>query len=327
MSAHPLVVVDGISRYFGDLCAIDNLSIEVQRGEIIGFLGPNGAGKSTTMQIICGALAPSSGAVNIGGFDLFTEPRAAKNLIGYLPETPPLYPELTVDEYLDFTALLHGVAKAAMRDARERVKQRCAIAGSGKRLIRNLSKGYRQRVGIAQAIIHNPQVVVLDEPTEGLDPNQMREIRALIQELGREHSVILSTHLLPEVQAVCHRVLIVNEGRLVFDQSLSNIDAITEGQQQNGVAEPSNKSLRVRLSRPPPLKEWQNITGVTGASLDSDQQILVEYLAEQTTIEQLSAKIVSSGWGLTELSPNRQTLEEIFVRLTCGETVEQNSPD
>ncbi len=320
MSAQSLVVVDGVSRYFGALCAIDNLNLQVARGEIVGFLGPNGAGKSTAMQVICGALAPSSGTVSIGGHDLFNDARAAKTQIGYLPETPPLYQDLTVDEYLDFCACLHGIDRRRQHDARHRVKKRCGVADSGARLIRNLSKGYRQRVGIAQAIIHSPPIIVLDEPTEGLDPNQMREIRSLIGELGREHSVILCTHLLPEVQSVCQRVLILHEGQLVFDQALATLDSAVDGVNGTGV-----QSLRVTVKHPPALDQWRKLTGVVAATTEPNQRVRVEYQANVASIEDIATQIVAAGWGLAELTPRRQTLEEVFVRLTCGQGVAEKT--
>ena len=196
------------------------INLELRRGEVLGFLGPNGAGKTTTMRMLTGNLAPSAGSVEICGIDLLDRPRDAKARIGYLPETPPLYRELTVDEYLRLAARLHRVSNADLRTALAVAKQRCGLNDVGRQLIGSLSKGYQQRVGIAQAIIHNPDVVILDEPTVGLDPNQMREIRTLIRELGAERSVILSTHILSEVESVCDRVQIMHQGRMVFNDSV-----------------------------------------------------------------------------------------------------------
>ncbi len=205
-----------LSRNFGLRTAVRDVGFELRQGEVLGLLGPNGAGKTTTLQMLAGCLAPTAGTIEICGIDLLEQPRQAKALLGYLPETPPLYRELTVDEYLRLAARLRRVAKPAVAEAVESAKRRCGLAEVGKRLIGNLSKGFQQRVGIAQAIVHNPRVVILDEPTVGLDPIQIREIRSLVRELGREHSVILSTHILPEVESVCDRIQIMHLGQLVF---------------------------------------------------------------------------------------------------------------
>lgn len=212
MNTETLISVEGLSRYYDDYCAVHEISFDVSRGEVLGFLGPNGAGKSSTMKMICGVLAISDGAVTIAGNDVTNNPGEAKQHIGFLPETPPLYHDLSVDEYLLYCARLRRVANSENRNALDNCKERCGLRNSGKRLIGNLSKGYQQRVGIAQAIIHSPAVVILDEPTSGLDPNQIIEIRQLINELGHDHSVLLSTHILSEVQSTCNRVLIINKG-------------------------------------------------------------------------------------------------------------------
>ncbi|MDN5751682.1 MAG: ATP-binding cassette domain-containing protein [Nitrosospira sp.] len=217
------VSVRGLCRNFGTRMAVREIDLELKRGEVLGFLGPNGAGKTTIMRMLTGNLGPSAGSIEICGVDLLDKPRDAKARIGYLPEIPPLYRELTVNEYLQLSARLHRVSNAKVRFARDKVIQRCGLNGTGKRLIGSLSKGYQQRVGIAQAIIHDPDVIILDEPTVGLDPNQMREIRALIRELGAERSVILSTHILPEVESVCDRVQIIHEGRTVFCGSIGEL--------------------------------------------------------------------------------------------------------
>ena len=210
----------GLYRCFGARIAVHDVNLELKQGEVLGFLGPNGAGKTTVMRLLTGNLAPSAGRVEICGIDLLENPREAKARIGYLPEVPPLYRELTVNEYLRLAARLHLVEDGKIDSALEKTAQRCGLSNMGKRLIGSLSKGYQQRVGIAQAIIHDPEVVIFDEPTAGLDPNQMRDIRTLIGELGAERSVILSTHILPEVESLCDRVQIINEGRLVFGGSM-----------------------------------------------------------------------------------------------------------
>lgn len=217
------VSVQDLCRDFGDYTAVRDVNLELKRGEVLGLLGPNGAGKTSTLRMLTGNLAPSGGSMRICGVDLLDQPRDAKAFIGYLPETPPLYQEMTVDEYLRFAAKLHRLRRDEIQVALDRAKQRCGLSDMSKRLINNLSKGYQQRVGIAQAIIHSPEVIILDEPTVGLDPNQMREIRELIRELGAQHSVILSTHILPEVEAVCDLVKIMHQGRIVFSETRAGL--------------------------------------------------------------------------------------------------------
>lgn len=213
--------VRGLCRYFGSRAVVRDINLELRRGEVLGLLGPNGAGKTTIMRMLTGNLAPTAGRIEICGIDLIDKPRDAKARLGYLPETPPLYRELTVTEYLRFAATLHRVRKAKIDAALNKVLEQCELGNAARRLIGSLSKGYQQRIGIAQAIIHEPEVIILDEPTAGLDPNHMREIRTLIRQLGAERSVIISTHILPEVESMCNRVQIVNEGRTVFEDATS----------------------------------------------------------------------------------------------------------
>ena len=233
----------GLSRSYGSRIAVRDISFELRQGEVLGLLGPNGAGKTTTLQMLAGCLAPSTGAIEICGLDLLERPREAKALLGYLPETPPLYRELTVDEYLRFAARLRRVAGTAIPAAVERAKQRCGLSDTGKRLIGSLSKGFQQRAGIAQAIVHNPRVVILDEPTVGLDPIQIREIRSLIRELGDEHSVILSTHILPEIESICDRLQIMRQGELVFSGDLAQL-------KQDHPEQANLEEVFIRLTRP-----------------------------------------------------------------------------
>lgn len=228
MESSILLAAEGLSRYYSDHCAVENLNLELKKGEVLGLLGPNGAGKSTTMQMLTGNLAPTTGSIQINGIDLLEEPRQAKRHLGYLPEQPPVYRDLTVSEYLEYCAKLHGLGGVARTQAISLARERCSLNEVQDRLIANLSKGYKQRVGIAQAILHSPAVIILDEPTVGLDPLQIREIRKLIRELGQEHSVILSTHILPEVQAVCDRVQILNRGRTVFNDSLQGVASLEQ---------------------------------------------------------------------------------------------------
>ena len=300
----PLIRIRGLYRYYGDFCAVDNLDLDLHAGEVLGFLGPNGAGKSTTMRIISGSLAPSRGEILLNGMDLLKAPMAAKRSLGYLPETPPLHRELTVDEYLGYAGRLRGISKKALPGALGRVKQRCGLEASGRRLIGNLSKGFQQRVGIAQALIHEPRVVVLDEPTSGLDPNQIQEIRELIRTLGIESGVILSTHILPEVQAVCDRVLILHQGRVAYEQPLAHND------EQN--------RLIIELANPPGLKALQSLLGVEEADSVGDGRFRL-LLAEGSDSAAIAERAVCNGWQLRELTRAADDLEQTFVRITSKE--------
>ena len=285
------------------------VSFQVERGEVLGLLGPNGAGKTTTMQLLAGALIPTAGNVRIGGKSMLDDPRACKAQLGYLPETPPLYPELTVDEYLRYCARLRRVAPDATSDAVEIAKSRCGLTTSGKKLIAFLSKGYKQRVGIAQAIIHSPALVILDEPTVGLDPNQIREIRALIAELRGTHSIILSTHILPEAQAVCDRVQIINGGRLVLNRSLQAIQG-----------EPH---LRVGFLRPPSGSRLAALASVEDVKSIKPGYFRLRYQSREELTHSLVIESVQANWGLIELTPEHDTLEELFARLTGEQLLEQ----
>lgn len=302
------VEANALTRLYGGREAVSDVSFTLNKGEVLGFLGPNGAGKSTTMKMLTGNLAPSSGSVRICGIDIIENPKEAKALIGYLPEQPPLYRELTVDEYLAVAARLHRVSGSHIKKAVQVAKERCGLAEMGKRLIENLSKGYQQRVGIAQAIIHNPMVVILDEPTVGLDPIQIRDIRALIKELGGEHSVILSTHILPEVEMVCDHVQIIHKGKLVFNGS---IDVLR--QQRHG------NRLVLGLKHPPAHDELLKIPGVISADALSSGLLRVQYEEGQAPEEAIVQAAVSNNWGLYQISPDQTTLEEVFVQLTFQE--------
>lgn len=306
-----LIQVDQVSRYYGHLCAVDNISFEVRRGEVLGFLGPNGAGKSTTMQMLSGNLAPSAGRILINGVDLLDNPKEAKAQLGYLPDQPPLYRELTVDEYLLYCARLNRIAKVRCREAVNSAKERCGLTEVGKRLINNLSKGYRQRIGIAQAIIHSPAVVILDEPTVGLDPIQIREIRELIRELRSEHSVILSTHILPEVQAVCDQVQIINKGKLVLNDTIAGLQQRMQG-----------SSLLVALRRPPVLNQLQQLEGAAEVTALADGRFRIATMHGSDLGERLVQQSVQHDWGLYELAPERITLEQVFVDITTEESTD-----
>jgi ABC-2 type transport system ATP-binding protein len=314
MEHDSLIRVEHLSRRYGDNLAVNDVSFEVQRGEVLGFLGPNGAGKSTTMQMLTGNLAPSAGRITINGIDMLERPKEAKLALGFLPEQPPLYRELSVDEYLTFCARLNRIAKGQVARAVAQAKERCGLTEVGRRLINNLSKGYQQRVGIAQAIIHSPDVVILDEPTVGLDPIQIREIRKLIRELGGEHSVILSTHILPEVQATCDRVQIINKGQLVLSDT---IEGLTRRMQTS--------SLVVALRRPPAPEQLQAIPGVQAVERLEEGRLRLSHAPEQSPAEALVEQAVAQNWGLYELVPEHLSLEDVFVNITTTEQKEETA--
>lgn len=305
----PLIQVDALSRHYGTTVAVDQLTFEVARGEVVGFLGPNGAGKSTTMQMLTGNLAPTAGAIQIHGIDLLQHPVEAKAGLGYLPERPPLYGDMTVDEFLLFVARLHLIPKQRQQQAVALSKERCGLGEVGGRLINHLSKGFQQRVGIAQAIIHNPACVILDEPTVGLDPLQIRSIRTLIRELAADHSVILSTHILPEVQATCDRVQIIHRGVLIASDTIAALTARVEGE-----------TLLVRLDNPPPLPQLQQQlpTALLAEEL-APGRFRIHYPSGHNPAQWLVERSVAEGWRLQELTPERRSLEEFFVDITCDE--------
>ena len=298
----------GLTRTFGSHIAVNGIDLELKRGEVLGFLGPNGAGKTTTMHMLTGNLAPSRGEISICGIDLLDEPAAAKARIGYLPEVPPLYRELTVDEYLELAAKLHRVPRARRRDAVATAKQRCGLAEVGSKLIGTLSKGYQQRVGIAQAIVHGPDVVVLDEPTIGLDPNQIRDIRALIRELGGAHSVILSTHILPEVETVCDRVQIMHHGELVYGDTIAALKQFERG-----------ATVLVGLRRAPPRAELAALPGVAAVDTVDATSYRIQFAAGADPTDALVNAAAARNWGLYQLTPAQASLEDVFVHLTRSE--------
>ncbi len=300
-----LIEARQLSRRYGPTVAVAGLNLILRKGEILGLLGPNGAGKSTTLKMLAGCLAPSSGEVRIKSESLRENPKAAKKHLGYLPEQPPLYPELTVDEYLNFCAGLHGIAREARPAAVAQSRNACGLNEVAGRLIANLSKGFQQRVGIAQAIIHRPPVVILDEPTIGLDPIQIREIRTLITELGKLHSVILSSHILPEIQAVCGRVMIIHRGRMVYNEPVAHD------------ARASNVVLQLR--RPPALTALQKIPGLSRVDDLGDGRYRLHCAETADPREAIAEAAAKNNWGLIELRGVQKTLEEIFVELTAGD--------
>jgi ABC-2 type transport system ATP-binding protein len=301
-----LIQVTNLSRFYQNHRAVKQLSFTLNAGEVLGFLGPNGAGKSTTMQVISGNLAPSEGEISIAGHDIIESPRAAKSQLGYLPEHPPLYRDASVDEFLRYCAALHRIPRRGIQAALTKVKAQCGLEATGNRLIGNLSKGYQQRVGIAQAIIHDPPVVILDEPTVGLDPIQIREIRDLIRSLGSERSVILSTHILSEVQATCDRVQIIRDGELIYNASTA---ALNEGH---------DISYRVALRSAPEIRELSTLTGVDHVERLEDGRFHVVFDADANPDALVSAA-AEKHWGLYELVPQQQSLEDLFIELTGSE--------
>ena len=300
-----LIEARQLSRHYGPTVAVTGLNLTLRKGEILGLLGPNGAGKSTTLKMLAGCLAPSSGEVRINGISLRENPAEAKKHLGYLPEQPPLYPELTVNEYLNFCAGLHGIAREARAAAVAQAKNACALNEVADRLIANLSKGFQQRVGIAQAIIHRPPVVILDEPTIGLDPIQIREIRSLITELGKLHSVILSSHILPEIQAVCGRVMIIHRGRMVYNEPVE--------------PESSFRAVTAQFKRAPDAAALGRVAGVTGVRDLGAGRFRLQCAEGADPREALADTAAKNNWGLIELRAEQKTLEEIFVELTASD--------
>jgi len=294
-----------LTRLYGGRAAVSDVSFNLAKGQVLGFLGPNGAGKSTTMKMLTGNLAPSLGSVKICGIDMIENPKEAKKLIGYLPEMRPLYKEFTVDEYLTIAARLHNVAGRDIKKAVEVAKERCGLGHMSKRLIENLSNGYQQRVGIAQAIIHNPTVVILDEPTVGLDPIQIRDIRALIKEIGQEHSVIVSTHILPEVEMVCDHVQIIDQGQLVFN---GDIEVLKRQRMGN--------KLLVGFNNMPELEAITKVKGVAEAELTENNMVRIAVEEGGTPHEAIVKAAVRNGWGLYQIAPDQTSLEDVFVQLT-----------
>ena len=308
MNEEILIKVEDVSRRFGERQAVDDISFTVRRGEVLGFLGPNGAGKTTTMQMICGILASSSGNISIAGHDIVNDAQQAKTHIGFLPETPPLYLDLTVEEYLYYCAQLRKIDKTNIELAIANAMARCGLDEVSQRLIKNLSKGYQQRVGIAQAIVHSPAVVILDEPTSGLDPNQIVEIRQLISELGDDHSVILSTHILSEVQGSCDRVLIINKGKLVMDKPIEEIQVDND-----------QKQLSIGLKQTPALEELEKVAGISHITQLNKHRFRISYDAKLDTPLLLSELAAQNAWGLYELIPEADNLENTFTQLTRDE--------
>ncbi len=313
-----MIKVEGLTKRYARHVAVDNISFEVAKGQIVGFLGPNGAGKTTTMRVLTCFLPPTSGKASIAGFDVLENPMDVKKRIGYLPETPPLYPEMEVSEYLTFVARLKGIPSADVPKRVREAADRCALGDVRNKLISKLSKGYRQRVGLAQAILHNPDVLILDEPTSGLDPKQIIETRELIASLSGDHTIILSTHILSEVEHSCQKVLIINRGRIVASESVSDLTS----KMRSGT---DTVSLEVQYDRLNPADVRQRFEQVPGVSRveikdtkDSKVFVDVESLAGQSVRPELARAVVQSGWNLLEMRGINMSLEDIFLQLTGG---------
>jgi ABC-2 type transport system ATP-binding protein len=318
-----MIEVDHLTKRYGPFTAVDDVSFRVEKGEILGFLGPNGAGKTTTMRVLTGYMPPTDGRAVVAGYDVFTNPIEAKRRIGYLPETPPLYPEMTVREYLTFVARIK-LGKTSKSDRAMRVDhamKKAHVDDMAGRHCGKLSKGYRQRVGLAQALIHDPEVLILDEPTAGLDPKQIIETRDLIRSLAGNHTIVLSTHILPEVAHTCQRVIIINKGRVVAVDSPENLTHQLKGSATLYVQVEANGEAVDALG---------TIPGVTKVSVADRHERFVGYEIEsepnRDVRRDVARTVVSNGWGLLELRPTRMSLEEIFLQLTTEEVPQDEAP-
>lgn len=310
-----MIQAEHLTKRFGLATAIEDVTFEVKKGEILGFLGPNGAGKTTTMRILAGYFPATEGKVVVAGFDVFEQPMEAKRRIGYLPEHPPLYTEMTVDRFLYFVASINGVAKRKIEEQRERVKLRCGLAEQGGRLIKHLSKGYRQRVGLAQALIHDPEVLILDEPTIGLDPKQMIEVRELIKSLGGDHTVILSTHILPEASMTCERVIIINNGKIAAVDTPQNLTHQLRGGERIELEVAGDVGKLPAL-----LGEFSQIRNISiGEPGNGRHPVVIDTEGKEEIRNRIARKVVESGLELYQLRAEAMTLEEIFLKLTTEE--------
>lgn len=315
-----MIEVVGLTKRYGPTLAVSDVSFEVQKGEVLGFLGPNGAGKTTTMRVITGYLSPSAGKVRVAGYDIVDEPLEAKRRTGYLPETPPVYPDMTVGEYLTFVARIKGVPRKDIKSRISEVSEKCAITDVQRRQIGRLSKGYRQRVGLAQALIHNPDVLILDEPTAGLDPKQIIETRELIKGLAGQHTVVLSTHILPEVSKTCQRVLVISQGKIVASGTPDELTHRLQGYET------------VLITAEGPAAEMmEKLQRVSGVNLvepreAADSRVTFEVQAEkgQDVRAELARAVVESQWKLLELKTSGLSLEEIFLKLTTRDLTEES---
>jgi ABC-2 type transport system ATP-binding protein len=317
-----VIEVQHLTKRYGPVTAVDDISFTVERGEILGFLGPNGAGKTTTMRVLTGYMPPTEGKAVVAGYDVMEQPIEAKRRTGYLPETPPLYPEMTVREYLAFVAKIKGVPRGERKARVDDMMRKTHVHDMANRHCGKLSKGYRQRVGLAQALMHNPDVLILDEPTAGLDPKQIIETRQLIRGLAGDHTIILSTHILPEVSQTCQRVVIINRGKVVAVDTPDNLTSRLRGSE--------TMYLQVDAGGTDAAAVLERVSGVTRvAATDTKQQVVgyeVDSEPGRDVRRELAAAVVSRGWGLLELRPMRMSLEEIFLHVTTEETAAPPAP-
>ena len=304
-----MIEVHQLCKNYGDRKAISDLNFKIDKGDVVGFLGPNGAGKSTTMKIITGFMAASSGVARISGFDVFENPLEVKKRIGYLPETPPLYLDMKVSDYLRYVAQLKQVDAKKINSLVERALSKTQLLSVQNRLIQNLSKGFKQRVGIAQALVSDPEVLILDEPTVGLDPKQVSEIRDLIRELQGEHTIILSTHILPEVQATCNKVIIIHHGRIVAQDTIDQIEKMNQGSFLVNIKTRKSSTL---------LDTLKKLNGVISVEKITDLHFQVKMQENDELIDKIANEVIKSGAGLMELVPTRANLEDVFLKLTYG---------
>jgi len=316
-----LIKVDNLTKRYAAKAAIEGMSFEVEKGEILGFLGPNGAGKTTTMRIIAGFMPASGGSVHVDGYEVFENPLDVKRRIGYLPENPPLYPEMTVAGYLRFVAKIKGVPKNRLDGEVARVMERVNITDVKERIIAKLSKGYKQRVGLGQALLNDPPVLILDEPTIGLDPKQIHEVRELIKELAGSHTVVLSTHILPEVEQTCHRVIIIDHGKIVAVDTPQNLRFQLQGAERIFVeVEGPAEEVITKLKSMPGVMDVRQLENGAGR-----HRFQIEGDLRKDIRGDLARAIVQSGWGLLELQSATMSLEDIFIKLTTAEEVEKSS--
>jgi ABC-2 type transport system ATP-binding protein len=311
-----MIKVEGLTKRYARNIAVDNISFEVGKGEIVGFLGPNGAGKTTTMRILTCFLPPTSGTASVAGFDTLEQPMEVKKRIGYLPENPPLYPDMAVHEYLTFVGKLKGLTSKDVPGRVDEAMKRCAVSDVRGKLIGQLSKGYRQRVGLAQAILHNPDVLILDEPTSGLDPKQIIEARELISSLAGDHTIILSTHILTEIEQSCDKVIIINKGKLKATDSVANLKKLLHGAEVHVEIQTQVPSSEIRQA----LEQIPGVSRVVlSSAVDGRHYFEVESLENRNVRGEIARAVVHAGWNLNELRPKGASLEDVFLQLTASE--------
>jgi ABC-2 type transport system ATP-binding protein len=323
-----MIKVEGLTKRYARNVAVDHISFQVEKGQIVGFLGPNGAGKTTTMRMLTCFMPPTDGSAEVAGFDILESPMEVKKRIGYLPESPPVYPEMEVIEYLNFVGRIKGVPKASLTSRIDEVMEKCAVTEVRNKEIGKLSKGYRQRVGLSQAILHNPDVLILDEPTSGLDPHQIMETRDLIRGLAGDHTIILSTHILPEVEAMCERVIIIAKGMLVATDTVANLTSRLHGSEMVSVeVAPRSAGADGQIFLSQVQQKLEQVAGVSRVlhkeSKDSLERFTVEGLQGRRIRPELARAVIESGWNLNELRSVGMSLEEIFLQLTADHKPEE----